>query len=67
MYNPFDEEILEQFVSILNNDISRHNRQVRIIYVNPKHEAVLLRNGFKLEKEFYYRTKIFVNEAINAS
>jgi hypothetical protein len=49
--NPFTGPVFEAAVAKLVASLRRRPRHLRLIYVNPKEEAVLLRNGFRRVRE----------------
>lgn len=65
LYNPFDEILMEHFVNKVINSILKYPRIVRIIYCNYLYESVLLNQGFNIETEFYYRTRVYVKSLKN--
>lgn len=62
-FNPFSEKILKQVAQNIRESHQRKERELMVIYLNPKHADVFLDNGFKvLRKEktnFYTEAIIF--------
>jgi len=48
LFNPFNAEILKQFISRLNASVSRHPRTIWFIYASPVNRQVLLDEGYQV-------------------
>jgi len=61
LYNPFNEEILEEVIKKIKNSISK-DREIFIIYNLPRYHNILLNYGFFKLKEFpaMWGNKIFL-------
>ncbi len=60
LYNPFSGEGMARFLACLRESLARKPRKIRLIYVNPTRHEDLAAFGFLLEKQFYYRTNVYV-------
>ena len=60
LYNPFQGNIMINFIDNLNESIRRNPREVHVIYTNPTCINEFLKRGYEVETEF--ATNVFFKE-----
>ena len=47
LFNPFNKEIMEKFLEIIDGSVKKYPRTIYFIYANPQQKEVLLQKGYK--------------------
>lgn len=55
LFNPFDETIMKGVIKNIERSLKRQPRSISIIYFNPLHKQLFLKNGYK---EVFYLKRI---------
>ena len=61
MFNPFNEDVLNNFLKKLEASCTRFPRQVYFLYASPQYQQLLLNNGYAI---VYHRQKMYLESII---